>query len=218
MNANKKDVFVSFICVLFSAVAGILCHDFLLGGSILATGLLCAYFTSVGKQINYLFGSINYLVMAYAAYVNHLYGLAFFYTFVFLPLQVHGYLMWQKELDKDNTVKVREFTLKNSIIIVSSCVVGSFILAYILQFIPGQQLSFLDASSNTTNLCVVILMMLRFKEAWWMWLVNNVIDLVIWILIVLQGGENSMMMLLVSIGYLLINFYGMIKWEIKAKE
>ena len=61
-------------------------------------------------------------------------------------------------------------------------------------------------------------MILRFKESWWIWLVNNIIDLGIWIITFVERGEGSFMMLLVSIGYLLINIYGIIKWSINAKK
>lgn len=108
--------------------------------------------------------------------------------------------------------------LKNSIIITLSCVMSSFVLGYLLSLIPGQRLALMDATSNCINLCGVVLMILRFKESWWLWLINNIIDLLIWIITVINKGEGSIMMLLVSIGYLLINIYGVIKWNIEAKK
>ena len=141
-----------------------------------------------------------------------------FYTFIFAPLQIKGFITWNKTLDEENSVKVREFTLRNSVIITISCVCGSFILGYLLNLIPNQQLSWLDASSNCINLCGMILMIFRFKESWWVWLTNNVIDLTIWIILTINGGEGSTMMLLVSIGYFLLNIYGIIKWNRKAKK
>ena len=215
---NKKYVIITFICLLMSIISGIVAKDLLVGGTILATGLLCAYFASEGKRINYLLGLANYLLMGYVAFKNNLFGIFFFYLFVFAPLQVNGYLSWKKNLDNDKNVKVREFTFKNSIIITLSCVIGSFVLGYLLSLIPGQRLALMDASSNCINLCGVILMILRFKESWWLWLVNNIIDLIIWIITVIDKGNGSIMMLLVSIGYLLINIYGVIKWNIEAKK
>lgn len=215
---NKKYVIITFICLLMSIISGIVAKDLLVGGTILATGLLCAYFASEGKRINYLLGLVNYLLMGYVAFKNNLFGIFFFYLFVFAPLQVNGYLSWKKNLDNDKNVKVREFTFKNSIIITLSCVIGSFVLGYLLSLIPGQRLALMDASSNCINLCGVILMILRFKESWWLWLVNNIIDLIIWIITVIDKGNGSIMMLLVSIGYLLINIYGVIKWNIEAKK
>lgn len=215
---NKKNLLITIICIVFSVISGVITDDLLVGGIILATGLLCAYFASEGKRINYILGLINYLFMGYVAFKNNLYGIFFFYLFVFSPSQIIGYFNWNKNLDHDNNVKVRGFTLKNSIIIIFSCILGSLLLGYLLTLIPGQRLAFLDSTSNCINLCGVILMILRFKESWWLWLINNVIDLVIWIITALSHGEGSMMMLLVSIGYLLINIYGLIKWYISSNK
>lgn len=215
---NKKYFIITLMCLIISIVSGIISNDLLIGGTILLTGLLCAYFASEGKKINYILGLINYLLMGYVALKNNLFGIFFFYLFVFSPLQVKGFVTWNKNLNNNKNVKVREFTLKNSIIITLSCIIGSIILGYLLTLIPTQRLAFMDATSNCINLCGVILMILRFKESWWLWLINNIIDLIIWIITVINGGEGSIMMLLVSIGYLLINIYGVVKWNIEAKR
>lgn len=215
---NKKYIIITCICVIISLISGIISNDIIIGGTILLTGLLCAYFASEGKRINYILGLINYLLMGYVSLKNNLYGIFFFYIFIFSPLQVKGFTTWNKNLDEEKNVKVREFTFKNSIIITLSCLFGSLLLGYLLTLIPSQRLAFMDASSNCINLCGVILMILRFKESWWLWLINNVIDLSIWIITFINKGEGSTMMLLVSIGYLLINLYGIVKWHIEAKK
>lgn len=215
---TRKDLIVSAVCVIVSIVCGILSYDLLVGGIILVTGLLCAYFASEGKRINYILGLINYLLMGYVSLKNNLFGLFFFYVFVFAPLQISGFITWKKNLDADSSVKVKRFKIKSSIIVVTSCLVGSVMLGYLLTLIPGQNLPFLDSASNCINLCGVILMILRFEESWWLWLINNIIDLTIWIVMTLSNGHGSVMMLLVSIGYLLINIYGIIKWNKKAKQ
>ncbi len=61
-------------------------------------------------------------------------------------------------------------------------------------------------------------MNLRFQECWIIWLFNNSIDLFIWLISFVNKGPNSLMMLLVSIGYLLINIYGLYKWIKKNKN
>ena len=215
---NKKYFIVTAICIIFSIIIGLFTNDLLIGGSILATGILCAYFASEGKRINYILSLINYLLMGYVSFRNNLYGIFFFYVFVFSPLQIQGFVTWKKNLDEDNNIKVRQFTLKNSIIITLSCIIGSFILGYLLTLIPNQRLAFMDAASNCINLCGVILMILRFKECWWVWLTNNIIDLAIWIITAVNNGQGSVMMLLVSIGFLLINIYGIFKWNLDAKK
>lgn len=215
---KKKYLIISTVCIAFSSLVGVFTKDPLLGNTILATGLLNAYFASEGKKINYIFGLINYSLMSYVSFQNHLFGIFFFYLCIFAPLQIKGFLTWNKNLDKEENVKVREFTLKNSMIITLSCLLGSLLLGYLLTLIPNQQLAILDASSNCINLCGIVLMILRFKESWWLWLINNIIDLIIWIIVVINDGSNSLMMLLTSIGYLVINIYGVIMWNKKAKK
>lgn len=214
---NKKYVIITFLCILLSFLAGIITKDLLVGGTILATGLLCSYFAGEGRKITYIYGFINYVLMGYVSFKNHLYGIFFAYLFIFSPLQIHGFLNWKKNVNQDESVVTRAFTLKNSFVIVFSCILGSALVGFLLSLLPGQQLAFLDATSNCVNLCGIILLNLRFKEAWWLWLVNNLVDLSIWIIVALHQGEGSMMMLLVSIGYLLLNIYGIVQWS-KAKR
>lgn len=214
---KQRYFIITFVTVIFSIILGILSHDLVIGGSILCTGLLNAYFAGEGKRCNYILGLMNYLLMGYVSFQNQLYGIFFFYIFIFAPLQIQGFINWKKNLD-EGEVKIREFNFKNSIIIVSSCLLGSLLLGYLLTLIPGQRLAFLDSSSNCINLCGVVLMILRFKEAWWLWLINNIIDLVIWMITFFAHGEGASMMLLVSIGYLLMNVYGIIRWNLKARS
>lgn len=214
----KKYLIITILSLIISVILGTISNDLIIGGTILLTGLLCAFFASEGKRINYLFGLINYVLMGYVAFKNNLFGIFFFYIFIFSPLQVNGFVTWNKNLNENKNIKVREFTLKNSITITLLCIIGSVMLGYLLTLIPTQRLAFMDATSNCINLCGVILMILRFKEAWWLWLINNIIDLIIWIITVINDGNSSIMMLLVSIAYLLINIYGIMKWNIEAKK
>lgn len=208
-----KNKFYTIIIIVFSIFCGIISKDYFLGTPILICGLLNSYYASIGKIYNYIFGGLYSLLSGYVCYINGLYGIAILSILVYFPSQIHGYLSWKKTTNNNKEVEVRGFTLKNSILITLSCIAGSLILGLLLSRVPGQQLAFLDSSSNVINLCGIILMNLRFKECWAVWLFNNSIDLSIWIINVINGTSNSIMMLLVSIGYLLINIYGLIKWN-----
>lgn len=212
-----KNKIYTLVIIIISVICGIISKDYFLGTIILICGLLNSYYASLGKIYNYIFGALYCLLSGYVCYLNGLYGIAILSIVIYFPSQIHGFISWKKNTN-NNEVQVRGFNTKNSIIITTSCVVGSIILGFLLSKIPGQQLAFLDASSNIINLCGIILMNLRFKECWAVWLFNNSIDLSIWIINIVKGSPNSTMMLLVSIGYLLINVYGLIKWIKMAKN
>ena len=213
-----KNKIYTILIIIFSIICGIISKDYFLGALILASGLLNAYYASIGKTYNYILGALYCLLSAYVSYINGLYAMAILSLIVYFPLQIQGYISWLKKKDNNNEVKIRKFTLKNSIIIVSICIVGSILLGLLLTKIPTQQLAFLDSSSNIINLCGIILMNLRFQECWVVWLFNNSIDLSIWLINFINKGPNSFMMLLVSIGYLLINIYGLYQWIKKTKK
>ena len=206
-----KNKIYTFLIILFSILCGLISKDYFLGTIILMCGLLNSYYASIGKIYNYIFGALYCLLSGYVCFINGLYGIAILSFLVYVPSQIQGYISCKKNTN-NNEVEIRGFNTKNSIIITFSCIIGSVVLGYLLCMIPNQQLAFLDASSNIINLCGIVLMNLRFKECWAVWLFNNSIDLAIWIINFIKGSSNSTMMLLVSIGYLLINIYGLIKW------
>ena len=213
---KKKNIIYTIFIMVFSIICGIISKDYFLGTIILASGLLNSYYASVGKIYNYIFGAVYCALSGYVCLKTGLYGIAILSFAVYFPSQIHGYFSWKNKKNENKEVKVRGFTLKNSIIIISSCIIGSLLLGILLSKIPTQQLVFLDSSSNILNLCGIILMNLRFKECWAVWLFNNTVDLIIWVVNYMNNTVNSTMMLLVSIGYLLINIYGLIKWYKKS--
>lgn len=215
---NKKNMIVIIVSAITSIIIGIISKDAIIGSLILFTSIMNSYLASIGKKESYITGLISSILTSYVSLKNNLYGLFFFYLIIFAPMQVYGYINWKNNEDDSKNVKIRAFTLKNSLIIIFAFIVGSFLLGYLLTLIPNQKLAFLDASSNIINLCAVILMILRFNESWWIWLFNNIIDLIIWSVTFKNNGMAAFSMFTSSLIYLIINVYGIIKWNKKLKD
>lgn len=215
---NKKNIIVIIVSAIISIIIGIISKDAIIGSLILFTSIMNSYLASIGKKESYITGLISSILTSYVSLKNNLYGLFFFYLVIFAPMQVYGYINWKNNEDDSKNVKIRAFTLKNSLIIIFACIIGSFLLGYLLTLIPNQKLAFLDASSNIINLCAVILMILRFNESWWIWLFNNIIDLIIWSVTFKNNGMAAFSMFTSSLIYLIINVYGIIKWNKKLKD
>lgn len=210
---NKKKTFLyPFIIIIFSIVCGIITKDYFLGTATLMCGLLNGYYASTRKVCNYVFGLLFCIFNLYVSYLNGLYGIFAFSLIIFVPSQIQGFISWLKNRNKNNEVIVRHFDLKTSLIVIVSSLLGSLGLGYLLTKVPGQNLAFLDSTSTILNVCTIVLMNLRYKEFWIIYLFNNIVDLIIWSINVCYGTPNAMMMLIVSIGYLLMNIYGLYKW------
>lgn len=215
---NKKNMIVIIVSAIISIIIGIISKYAIIGSLILFTSIMNSYLASIGKKESYITGLISSILTSYVSLKNNLYGLFFFYLVIFAPMQVYGYINWKNNEDDSKNVKIRAFTIKNSLIIIFACIIGSFLLGYLLTLIPNQKLAFLDASSNIINLCAVILMILRFNESWWIWLFNNIIDLIIWSVTFKNNGMAAFSMFTSSLIYLIINVYGIIKWNKKLKD
>lgn len=192
--------------------------DIVIGVLIIVLSILNSYLASNFKKINYIFGLLSYLLMGYIAYKNNIYGMFIFYIFIFSPMQLIGYINWGKKQDNNKNVIVRAFSFKNRLLLITASIIFSIILATILNKIPGARFTFLDSFSNIINLSGVVLMALRFNESWWLWLINNIIDLILWANVLNVGGDYSIFMLISSIIYLIINVYGIIKWDKRIKN
>ena len=215
---NKKNIIVIIVSAIISIIIGIISKDAIIGSLILFTSIMYSYLASICKKESYITGLISSILTSYVSLKNNLYGLFFFYLVIFAPMQVYGYINWKNNEDDSKNVKIRAFTLKNSLIIIFACIIGSLLLGYLLTLIPNQKLAFLDSSSNIINLCAVILMILRFNESWWIWLFNNIIDLIIWSVTFKNNGMAAFSMFTSSLIYLIINVYGIIKWNKKLKD
>lgn len=202
-----KKFFGTFLIIFISILINVLTQEKLIGIIVLSSGLLNIWFAILNNHYNYIFGSIFYLLNAYVSYINGLYGIAFLSLLVYFPLQIDGFLKWRED------ISIKKLPFKLNICIIISLVTSSIGLSLLLYKIPNQSLAFLDASSNISNICGIILMNLKYQEAWNIWLINNIIDLIIWSFKCITISPNATTLLIVSIGYLLMNIYGLLKWR-----
>lgn len=217
MKMSKKLFLREFLVVFFtlaiSILLGIVFDDYIWGSLTLIFGFLNSYYMAIGKWQNYIFGILFTITYTYICAINGLYGWLIFSLIFYLPVQIYGIVNWFKNKE-DEQVQMKSFTWKNSLIICSLVILGSTLLGFLLSLIPNQNLAFLDSTSQIINICGVVLVAIRFRECWYVWLANNIIDLSIWIVSIINHTPNSEMALITSIMYLVMNIIGVICWVV----
>ena len=214
MNGTKKkllNIGMPIIITVLSLIFAFLFNDFSFGFITLLAGFLNAYYMMVGKWYNYIFGIIFSVVYAYVCFINGLYGFAIFTILLYTPIQIIGIIKWFKNR-VDDVVKIKSLSIKNGLLLTLGICLSSLLLGFLLSLIPSQRLSLLDAVSQMINLGGIILCIYRYREMWFVWLVNNLVDLAIWIINFINHTSNAGMMLVVSIIYLIFNILGLIFW------
>lgn len=213
-----RECLVVFVLVLSSLIIGAINNDIVIGGSLLMTGLVGSYLAGRGRKSNYIFGLINALLIAYVAYRNNLFGSFAINAFLFTPLEIAGFLAWDRNLNQKKNVKVRRLSTKNAVIVTSACLIGSAIFGYLLTLIPSQQMAFLDSTMCCLDICALVMMNLRYRESWWLWAISGGVSVVVWAIAFAGGGANTLMRLIAAIGFFFINIYGAIRWNLKTKH
>ena len=212
-----NQIIVPILVCIISIIIGIFSKNTFMGMIVLITGILNSYYSSVGNKINFPIGVINNLALSYVALKNNNYGLVIFNLLFFMPINIKGYFEWNKNSNKD-VVKNRGLGLKKGVITIILSIVTGLLVAYLLQLIPGERLTYLDSFTNVISFIAGILLMLRYNESWILYLVNNVLDLTLWIINFSSGGFDSLMVLLMSIMHLVINVHALFKWRDKNER
>lgn len=211
INSWQVSLSVVLITIIISFALGALFKDYVIGPLTLVFGFLNAYYLALGRWENYIYGILSTLTYTYISAVNGLYGWLIFSLIFYIPSQIYGIVNWVKNKSKTE-VKMRSFNLVNSIVICLTIIIGSVVLGFLLSLIPDQNLAFLDSTSQIINICGIILVVLRFRDCWYIWIVNNIIDLIIWLINCINGTKYSEMGLIVAIMFLVMNIIGLIVW------
>jgi len=183
------------------------------------TGILCVVFVGKGKISNYFFGLISVSLYAYVSYTFKLYGEMMLNLFVYVPVQFIGFAMWRRHMTDQNTVslgnaeevKAKALTMRQWLWVVALTVAGT--LAYI-EFLhySASALPALDGVTVVISLVAQILMLLRYREQWVLWILVNILTISLWAVMWLKQGETSLPLLLMYCMYLCNSTYGYINW------
>ncbi|MCP3923779.1 MAG: nicotinamide mononucleotide transporter [Desulfobacterales bacterium] len=191
--------------------------DSLISFFALITGILCVVLAAKGSLWTYIYGMFATFSYAYVAYQNNLFGEVGLNLIFFTPMNVVGFVMWKKKMnEQSSTVKMRGLSIRNKIITLLICITSTLILGRLLQMIPEQNTPYIDATTNVLSVVATILMVLRFKEQWLLYITLNIVTIMMWYLRYINGSSDGPIMVVMWIAFLVNAVYGYYKWNKNA--
>jgi nicotinamide mononucleotide transporter len=210
--------FVKNIClpVLFATVSivfSVLTDDAILGSVMLIVALLSTYYSMVGKIINFPICIIYYGLWVYVGYIDGFYLTAATALFVGIPMQIVGWINWSKNKDNgDVEIVTKSFPIHYAVAVTAVAVVASALIGFGLSFIPGANATFLDSLSNVFDIFGVLLLTFRFRESWYIFIMNNLIDIGLAVFAVTAALGHAYALLAQAVGIMLMNIASIILW------
>ncbi|WP_282936551.1 nicotinamide riboside transporter PnuC [Paenibacillus sp. RC67] len=205
---------------LFSGIAIVLTvimKDTLFGFTVFLTGVLCVVLAAKGNLMTYIFGMYNTLGYAYLAYMNGLFGEVMLNLLFFVPMNAIGFFMWKKHRD-GGKLAMRQMDQRSLFLVIVLCVLGSLLLGFGLSFIPGQNSPYIDALTTVLSVVATFLMVRRFKEQWLIYIVLNIFTVLLWVIRMLDGSPDGVLMIVMWSAYLINALYGYYTWNKGVKE
>ena len=187
-------------------IAYVFMPDSLLGMISGITGILCVVLVSKGKISNYFFGLIFAYTYFYVSWGSNFLGEMNTALYVYIPSQFIGYFMWKQNMQSDNggeSVIAKALTPKGWAILLLSVAIGTLCFVQALKAAGGSSTE-LDGLTTIITVAAQLLMILRYREQWLLWIVLNVLSILLW-----QGQPA---MYLMYSAYLLNSLYGYYNW------
>ncbi|MBF0750922.1 MULTISPECIES: nicotinamide riboside transporter PnuC [unclassified Pasteurella] len=175
------------------------------------SGILCVVLVSKGKISNYFFGLIFAYTYFYVAWGQNFLGEMNTVLYVYLPAQFIGYFMWKNNMQNDNggeSVVAKALTPQGWIALALFIGIGTLLFVQALQAAGGSSTG-LDGLTTIIVVAAQLLMILRYREQWLLWIVLNILSIILW-------AETPAMYLMYS-AYLLNSLYGYYNWTKLSK-
>ncbi len=194
-----------------------------LNGIAAFTNVICIILISFGKISNFFWGFFAVSIYGCIALVWDYVGSMQLNLFFALPFQFIGYSLWKFHLNSQQEIISKRLNLKTNVIVVYfTIVLAVFFYFEIPEFsrvILGhydfdgntfQQLlpHILDSLTNALSIVAQILMLLRFREQWFFWIIVNICQIVMYSGVAHNRLDvNLLLMWFVALGNACFGFY-----------
>ena len=177
------------------------------------SGIICVVLVSKGKMVNYLFGLIFAYTYFYVAWGANFIGEMNTVLYVYIPAQFIGYFMWKSNMQQEKSggesVIAKSLTLQGWLILATTVIVGTLLFVQALNAAGGSSTG-LDGLTTIITVSAQLLMILRYREQWLLWILLNILSIALW-------AETPAMYLMYS-AYLLNSLYGYYNWTKLMKQ
>lgn len=181
--------------------------------------ILCIIFGCKGNSLNFVCGLIGSAIQGYMALKSGLYANAVLFLLYNVPMQFIGFFQWRKRRlqTEEDGIHTRWMNWWQRVLLVVLSVAAVWTVSLILRGTDDPQ-PVSDAMAMTAAVGAQLLLTLAFVEQWFMWLVVNGTQLVMWSIAMTRGVPYAPIMMIQYVFYTMNSIYGIILWSRMSKK
>ena len=158
----------------------------------LVSGLLGICSVVLGAQGNiltFVFGFAQVGTYTYLCVQERFYAEIALNIFYFITM-IYGVYVWKKRLTDDDSLQIQPRRLSKRLtpVLIISVVLLSLLVGWLLQRYTDDPQPYLDAFTTVPAIVAQLLMVLAFREQWYIWMLVDVLALIMW----LRAGNYCM--------------------------
>ena len=146
-------------------------------------GICSVVLASRRNILTFAFGFAQVLTYTYLCWAQRFYGEIAINAYYFGTM-VYGVFVWRERLKEESgKMKVEPRSLKTSVIllIVVTTLLGSWLTGWGLAALTDDTQPYLDAFTTVPALVAQVLMILVYREHWFIWLAVDILSIILWI-------------------------------------
>ena len=143
-------------------------------------GVCSVCFTAQGNILMYAFGfaqvgTYTYLCLTQRFYAEIAINIYYFFT------MIYGVYTWRKRLQGDTkTISPKSLTWSVALCIMLATLLGSWLVGWGLASFTDDTQPYLDAFTTVPALVAQVLMILVYREHWFIWLAVDILSVILW--------------------------------------
>lgn len=144
-------------------------------------GICSVVLGAQGNILTFVFGFAQVVTYTYLCVVERFYAEIAINIYYFFTM-IYGVYCWRKRLS-DNTLQVQTRRLSRNIfpLLSVAIVLMSVLTGWLLQRYTDDPQPYLDAFTTVPAIAAQILMVMAYREQWYLWLMVDVLALVMWL-------------------------------------
>lgn len=144
-------------------------------------GICSVVLSAQGNILTFVFGFVQVATYTYLCCIERFYAEIAINIYYFITM-IYGVCFWRKRLCS-NTMQVQTRQLSSSLLswLTMAVLLFSLLTGWLLQRYTDDPQPYLDAFTTIPAIVAQVLMVLAFREQWYLWLIVDVLAMVMWL-------------------------------------